>query len=295
MSPDRKSSWAASSFWNSRKKRFVILALFVLIASSAGIYLKIRLTEAPAAQAKAIPEQWVAQFFKTSDINSPQAGGSAGDPDGDKLTNLQEYTIGTNPTSKDTDRDGKEDGYEVAYDYNPLLNEDRSYVQDPQQVINNSTDELARAGVISEEDMENVFHVNRPLEMPQIPNSKLKIVPDSPDAQAAYEQQYKIVLRSFFNGQITSYFNGLFSTQSSEEIAPFKQEIQTILKGFFTMNVPKSRVIEHKNDIVYFQSIANMIGLQEKHLSNPSDYSVMGEIIYQSRLLALAAGDLEGN
>ena len=143
--------------------------------------------------------------------------------------------------------------------------------------------------------MENVFHVNRPLEMPQIPNSKLKIVPDSPDAQAAYEQQYKIVLRSFFNGQITSYFNGLFSTQSSEEIAPFKQEIQNILKGFFTMNVPKSRVIEHKNDIVYFQSIANMIGLQEKHLSNPSDYSVMGEIIYQSRLLALAAGDLEGN
>ncbi|MCK4563932.1 MAG: hypothetical protein KAU94_04600 [Verrucomicrobia bacterium] len=38
---------------------------------------------------------------------------SALDPDGDTLTNLQEYTLGSNPQDSDTDNDGLEDGVET--------------------------------------------------------------------------------------------------------------------------------------------------------------------------------------
>ena len=43
------------------------------------------------------------------------------DPDGDGLTNLQEYLLGTNPHVADTDGDGLNDGDEVKAGTNPLV------------------------------------------------------------------------------------------------------------------------------------------------------------------------------
>jgi len=45
------------------------------------------------------------------------------DTDGDKLSNLHEWLIGTNPLDNDTDHDGMPDGWEVKYNLNPLEND----------------------------------------------------------------------------------------------------------------------------------------------------------------------------
>ncbi len=63
-----------------------------------------------------IPDSWkIAHGF---DPNDP--GVAAADTDGDGLTNLQEYQLGTDPRNPDTDGDGIPDGMEVQLGTNPL-------------------------------------------------------------------------------------------------------------------------------------------------------------------------------
>ena len=52
------------------------------------------------------------------DPNDPSVAGQ--DPDGDGLTNLQEFQLGTDPRNPDTDGDGVSDGEEVKRGIDPL-------------------------------------------------------------------------------------------------------------------------------------------------------------------------------
>ncbi|BCU79853.1 DUF1800 family protein [Luteolibacter sp. LG18] len=57
--------------------------------------------------------RWFEETYNLSDSNAADA---ALDPDGDGLTNLQEFQKGTNPTDPDTDNDGLLDGQETTTD-----------------------------------------------------------------------------------------------------------------------------------------------------------------------------------
>ena len=69
----------------------------------------------PDTDGDGLPDSWELTYFP--DLTQ----GAADDPDSDGLTNLGEYTAGTNPTQSDTDGDGLSDGEEVnTYGTNPL-------------------------------------------------------------------------------------------------------------------------------------------------------------------------------
>src|SRR5262249_48966952 len=53
-------------------------------------------------------------------LNPDDPSDAAADPDGDGLTNLQEFQLGTDPQKADTDGDGIPDGVEVANGTDPL-------------------------------------------------------------------------------------------------------------------------------------------------------------------------------
>jgi alpha-galactosidase len=61
-----------------------------------------------------IPDWWMLQYFGHATGLASDKSRAQDDADGDGLTNLQEYQIGTNPKNADTDGDGLSDGAEVA-------------------------------------------------------------------------------------------------------------------------------------------------------------------------------------
>jgi hypothetical protein len=87
-----------------------------------------------------IPDDW--KVAHGLDPNSPTVAFE--DPDGDGLTNLEEFQQGTDPHNPDTDGDGLSDGDEVhRYHTNPLLRDtDGDGVSDGLEVLVTHTDPL---------------------------------------------------------------------------------------------------------------------------------------------------------
>ena len=72
-------------------------------------------------------------FERTSGLN-PSVDDSGGDPDGDGLSNVDEYRDGTSPRLADTDGDGASDGAEHTAGSNPLVDDIAPEMVVPQDV-----------------------------------------------------------------------------------------------------------------------------------------------------------------
>src|SRR4051794_354631 len=89
-----------------------------------------------------LPDKWERQHHLSTTRPSAK-----GDPDHDRLSNLREYRLGTNPRKSDSDGDGLSDRAEVLkYQTNPMkADSDRDGVGDAAEVKAGSNP-MSRAG-----------------------------------------------------------------------------------------------------------------------------------------------------
>src|SRR3989344_4382356 len=110
----------------TRLQKFILPAVLLvgagLIALGASLPAR-NDSDGEASADQTLPAEWLKRYFGTADENNLKVQGPDGDPDGDGLTNWQEFYFSTDPTKLSTMGDGISDGAKVAFNINPLTGE----------------------------------------------------------------------------------------------------------------------------------------------------------------------------
>ena len=93
---------------------YIILANYFEATEITGNYLLASTFVISDVDGDGLPDSWESEYF------GGLGQGVAADFDKDGLSNIDEFSLGTNPAKRDTDRDGLPDGYEVDNGLNPL-------------------------------------------------------------------------------------------------------------------------------------------------------------------------------
>jgi len=232
------------SIFSRQRMYFVGGFLFLAaVAAAGGLYLRenrsdsVAMAEVKGAvDSRILPKEWLVKYFLTDDIDAVAVNGPDGDPDGDTLSNYQEYLFGTDPTKDDTDGDGYIDGYELAFNLDPLgpgslsADVENSYVKEF-LVSNEQYQDLAQDKILGQ--FEQLLQPDRAVVMDFPDDRELTITSDN--STEAFEKYFNETesITSADQAELEDITNNLFAF-SVEQLEQYIQKLQakeTLLKA----------------------------------------------------------------
>ncbi len=231
------------------QRRNLILALFLLILASATfIGIKQKKEKAVVSGASEnisdkIPGWWLKQYFSRSVCDVEYCEPDA-DPDKDKLTNAQEYYYHSDPLVQDTNKNGLNDGEDVANNYDPSK---------PGKI---SLDEVASDDSIMGEslvfdkevkqliyDMTDVTKVI----LPEVKTEEITLAKiDTKQARAEYFLKLNETVEKYFNFNVQKSIEEAAQTGDSDKLTEIKIRALKLLGELKALPVPQSAVQFHK-------------------------------------------------
>ncbi|MCL5436106.1 MAG: thrombospondin type 3 repeat-containing protein [Patescibacteria group bacterium] len=289
--------FSSENFWQRRKKLVFYSAIAALLILVAAFFLLPASDKKQALTRTVIPISWYQQYFSDETITRVSIAGAEADPDKDGLTNKQEYLFGTNPMVSDTDRDGLSDGAEVAAGTDPTDSASpvTSAVQSKPSPVDNFVEEvknqLSAEGVDSEAEMNNFLKLDQAAVLPTIPDSDIKLVPDSDASLQEYQLAVSKIINEFSSGGIDSAFGQAFSADSLSDAKALSEKFASYLARLRELRVPKSSVETQKNTLIFFGALKKIADEKLAMLENSEDLSGWSEIIHQLKIISIVGGE----
>ena len=283
------------SIFSRQRMYFVGGFLFLaVVAAAGGLYFRERhLGSVAVAEVKGavdsriLPKEWLMKYFLTDDMDAVAVNGPDGDPDGDTLSNYQEYLFGTDPTKDDTDGDGYIDGYEIAFNLDPLgpgslsAEVENNYVKEF-LVANEEYQDLAQDKILAQ--FEELLQPDRAVVMDFPEDRELVIIFDN--STEAFEKYFDETesIASAEPAEAEDVANNLFAF-SVEQLERYIQKLQAKENLLKAVSVPSELLNIHRVKIAGVRAgrrIFEIVRDENLYGSNPQFWP---DIFYQTSIV----------
>ena len=246
-------SFAVNSKNFFRSKKFI--AVFALLALGGSFYgyqkfhhqnISGASVVIPQASASEIPGWWLHDYFGSSICSSADCQMNA-DPDGDKLTNAQEFYYNSNPLKKDTNGDGLTDGEDVAQGYDPSKPGKVTFASAA------SDDEVFGESLLYQKDVDNILSDMTDLskvQLPTVSDAELNITSDNTKTGiATYLGRMRDINNQLFPDSLVQLASAGISNLSDSQIQTIKERASIAVASYKKLAVPSDAVAYHKYSI----------------------------------------------
>ena len=239
------------------------------IGTDAVIYQTISFEELPI-----YPQAWVDKYFDSKEQANALIGGQDADPDGDGLSNKQEYLYGSDPTNKDSLCDGKIDN-KVCFGRTDKQNVDAGFspltglqLDTPKKIkikkqdlavignLKNSLETASNEGV----DFPTLYQLAKTIDLTQeMDKQKVISVQDTAQGFLDYQQFRVEILGDFANDDEFSSFTKIYELSTKEDFDSYIKKYTDIRDKLVAASVPQKYIEAHRAYILLFQKLVALV------------------------------------
>ena len=265
--PNRNKTLDKQSVFRIQARTARVVLAVLLCAAFAAAFVIIKYDKKPGKAlgvampqtvSTEIPGWWYKDYFGASICDKDNCRPES-DPDKDKLTNAQEFYYHSDPTMPDTNKNGLNDGEDVAQGFDPSKPGKVTFEEAA------SDDSIVGESLVFNSDIKKMINDSvdpNKVKLNLISDAEINISQDnSKKAISDYLKASDEVGKKYFPGDISKFVNDAMTSGNEAQIADLKLRLEKTLIDFKALKVPTNLVQLHKYAIAYLQLLPSVVSV----------------------------------